>query len=262
MKNAKTQALTSFLAPTRQVKRNGLLWPLVGSLLAISAANAQPLSRVSGPYLRASAGVTFASNVDIARTYDPSVVFLNPPPTTFDVETSSGLSAGAAFGYEFGGIFRAELAYRHLRVGVDQVAALDGFDPSTGGVPALLPVDDGGYGVHAVLANAVVAPRVAFGPFRPFVSAGAGAAHVYERGGFTSGLVGDRADWAPAFQGKAGLMAAISDTASVSIDYSYLRTLDLQFGADGFPDPGGATFGEELNGLGVSTVSLSFIKRF
>lgn len=215
-----------------------------------------------GVYARVSGGVSFTPNIDVSRTFDPTVVFLNPPPSSLEIETNPDWSVGVAAGYDFGGPFRAEVEYRYIRAGVEQVAALDGFDPAIGGVPAPLPVDEGGFGVNAVLANAVFAPRTKIGPFQPFASAGAGAARVAERGGFTFGLLGDRTDWAPAFQGRVGIAAPVSDSARVSLDYSYLRTLDLQFGADGFPDPGGAAVREEVDGLGISTVSLSFEKRF
>ncbi|MEO1014010.1 MAG: hypothetical protein AAFX08_02365 [Pseudomonadota bacterium] len=230
--------------------------------LAPAVAGAQTIGGDSGLYGRVSGGVSFTPDIDVSRTFDPERIFLNPPPSALEIETSQSWSAGAAVGYDFTGPFRAEVEYRYIRSGVDQVTPLDGFSPEIEGVPPPLPVDEGGFGVHAVLANAVLAPQARIGPFQPFVSAGAGAARIAERGGLTFGLLGDRADWSPAFQGRVGLSAPVSNSASVSLDYAYLRTLDLQFGADSFPDPSGVIFREDVDGLGISTISLSFEKRF
>ncbi|MEM9704681.1 MAG: hypothetical protein AAF850_01250 [Pseudomonadota bacterium] len=209
----------------------------------------------TGLYVRASGGISFFADQDADIAISPDLIFIGTPTTEFRIETKTGWTAGAALGFEYNGPFRTEFEYRYLRADADRIVALNGFSNFIGGLPQPREVDEGGFAAHALLANVVLAPKAAaLGPLRPFASVGVGGARIFQREGFFSGAA--RADWAPAFQGRAGLAIAVTETLSVGVDYAYLRTLDLEFRSNA------VSAQETVQGVRASTVSFSIEKRF
>src|SRR5690606_38471384 len=129
----------------------------------------------------------------------------------------------AAIGFQYSKT-RTELEYRRMEMSVDGVAYAGGAAPGTA-----VANDD-------IVAQALMS-NVYFdfpnkSAFTPFIGAGVGGARVENE-------LGAR-DAAFAYQGSAGVEAALSEWFSIGAEYVYFRTLDVKYGPKEFEPAGPA----------------------
>lgn len=200
-----------------------LFFCALSALAPVAAVAQEDGGRATGVYLRGGAGVAFGETLNQNLSYNPDVVFVTPPATSKSTEIGDGFAAAAAIGFQYSKT-RTELEYRRMEMSVDGVAYAGGAAPGTA-----VANDD-------IVAQALMS-NVYFdfpnkSAFTPFIGAGVGGARVENE-------LGER-DAAFAYQGRAGVEAALSEWFSIGAEYVYFRTLDVKYGPKEFEPAGPA----------------------
>lgn len=188
-----------------------------------AAAQAPEAGRATGVYLRGSAGMVFGETFDQDLSWNPAVVFVTPPATSKTTDLGDGLSYGGAIGFQYART-RTELEFRWMEISVDAVAY------AGGAAPVGVVVNDD-LVAHALMSN-VYFDLVNKSPFTPYVGVGVGGVRVENE-------LGER-DAAFAYQGRAGVEAALGDRFSIGAEFVYFRTLDVEYGPKDFTPAGAA----------------------
>lgn len=201
--------------------------------MLIAAAAAAPLaahaqddaSRATGVYVRGGAGVVFGETLNQDLAYDPAIGAPAPLADGKDTDLGEGLAISGAIGFQFART-RTELEYRRMRPSIDGVAYTGGLVIGPG------PVVNDDFEVQALMSN-VYFDLVNNSRFTPYVGVGVGGARIENE-------LGER-DAEFAYQGRAGVEAALGAKLSVGAEYVYFRTLDFRYGPKEFDPstPGG-----------------------
>ncbi len=203
-------------------------------------------------YARFGVGASFVNRLDQDLVYDSRLAFIAPPPDRRVSDFDAAASPSVAIGFSYPSGARTELEYRFLRPPFDSVREFGGFDFMTGGFGAVDVTPAENFAAHFLMSNAYYevarAGRAGF-----FIGAGVG-------GGFFNNGLGAR-DAAFAYQGRGGVSVDITEKASVSMEYVYLRTRDVVFGPDrlGEGDLGVQALGEPFV---MSTANASLQLKF
>ncbi len=200
-------------------------------LLLIAAAALCPIAahaqdgdgRLTGVYLRGSAGAAFGETLEQDLAYNPAAVFLIPPATAKATDLGDGLSYGGAIGFQYART-RTELEYRRMEMSVDAVAY------TGGAAPAVTPINDD-LVAQALMSN-VYFDLVNKSPLTPFIGVGVGGARIENE-------LGER-DAVFAYQGRAGVDVSVGERFSIGAEYVYFRTLDVRYGPKDFTPTGPA----------------------
>jgi opacity protein-like surface antigen len=196
-------------------------------LAATAAALAGPaFAAANGPYVGVEGGVLFP------RTSDLDVILNNT--TTFndgyDVKYKTGYDVDAIAGYKLGIIrLEAEGAYKRAKVKSLGVSTplITAVGTAAGAPVTAADFSVGNHiGVSSLMANALLDSNFGNSRFGGYVGGGAGRAWA--------SMAGDK-DNAWAFQGIAGLRAAVSDHVDAGLKYRYFHTAKLGFN-DSFTD--------------------------
>lgn len=179
----------------------------------LGGAQAQDGELKDGFYLRGGAGVSFVNNLDQEFIYNPFVTFVGPVDAGQTIDTDAGFVATAALGFDYADGIRTELEYRYAGAGIASVTPL----PRTA-LPA--PVNDD-LNAHFIFSNFYFDFRNS-SALTPFIGLGVGGAFVENENA-------DR-DAALAYQGRAGVALALSNSFSIDAEYVYTRTNDLAYG--------------------------------
>lgn len=203
-----------------------------------------------GIYLRAGAGVNFASDWSQDYTYNPDATFVTPPPTGQVVNNSEGLVAAFAVGFDYADGIRTELEYRYVTSQIDGVLIND----AVAGPTASTPVNDD-IMAHLLMTNFYF-DFTNKSPLTPFIGGGVGGAFVEDENA--------NRDATLAYQGRAGVALAIGGGFSADLEYIYLRTNKLVFGVDEDDFVPGGPVGPSINDerYKASSVMLSLRKQF
>lgn len=221
----------------------------VGLSLIVSGAQAQDAAPRDGFYVRAAAGISFASDLEQDLTFSPSVLFADTPPNAQVLDFDSGFVAGGAIGFDYADGIRTELEYRYMTTSIDSVVQSGG----VGGSQTLTPANDD-FNTQLLMTNVFYDFRNS-SRLTPFVGIGVG-------GAFTENENGDR-DAALAYQGRAGLALALNGGFSIDLEYIYTRSNDLVYGpADEDFVAGGPTQRLDDDGISASSVMLGLRKQF
>jgi outer membrane protein OmpA-like peptidoglycan-associated protein len=216
--------------------------------LALGTASAQAQDD-AGYYGTLGVGYSFESGENDFETVENDFPTLDAQQFESELDLSGGPAFYGALGKYFANGFRGEIELSYRERDVDSIPGdglgLAGF-PNNG-------EDLGRVQVSALMANFYKdLPFDAAGRFVPYVGAGVGIAKV--RGEFdnvtgaqaqtdasiNSGIAGplpyriyvSNDDYAPAFQGLAGVKLAISETVGLNIGYRYMQTGEYEY--DGF----------------------------
>lgn len=171
--------------------------------------------RFGGAFLTSSdnEGPGLTSNLTIESDYDP------------------GFVGEGAFGYEFGGGLRAELALGFATSDVDELTIEnDGGIGNAFGVGSLNGLSVSGEGEvegMTFMLNGYYAFDL--GNLRPYLGVGVGGAYVSADISALGEKIVDDNDTVFAYQGIAGLEYAISDDVRIGLRYSYFATQDPSF---------------------------------
>lgn len=186
------------------------------SLIA-GAASAQDEAPRDGVYARVGAGATFLKDWEQDYAFNPDLVFIAPPPTGQTVANGEGLLLAAALGFDYADGIRTELEYRYARTAIDGVVIDDPAGPVAGA-----PTRDDNK-AHLLMTNFYFDfHNDSF--LTPFIGGGVGGAFVENE------LA--RRDAALAYQGRAGVSAALGGGFSADMEYVFLRTNKLAYGPD------------------------------
>jgi opacity protein-like surface antigen len=194
--------------------------------LAPFAAHAQDdASRPTGVYIRGGVGVVFGETLNQDLAYDPAILAPAPLANRKGTDLGEGLAISGAIGFQYART-RTELEYRRMRPSIDGVAYMGGPVISPG------PVVNDDFEVQALMSN-VYFDLVNSSMFTPYVGVGVGGVRVENE-------LGER-DAVFAYQGRAGIEAALGKKLSVGAEYVYFRTLDFRYGPKEFDpsNPGG-----------------------
>lgn len=189
------------------------------------AAYAQEEGRDAGVYLRGGAGAVFGESLGQDLAYDPAIAAPAPLADVKDTDLGDGLSLSGAIGYQYART-RTELEYRRMQASIDSVAYSGGLVIAPG------PVVNDDLEVQALMSN-VYFDLVNKSRFTPYAGLGVGGARIENE-------LGER-DAVFAYQGRAGVEAALGAKLSVGAEFVYFRTLDFRYGPKTFDpsNPGG-----------------------
>jgi len=154
---------------------------------------------------------------------DPSVSFISGGTVNAAVDVDNGYRLGGAIGYDFNDNVALEFETSYIHTGVNAIY--------TGLGGALAPGDGSAI---TLMGNAVIGND--YGPWRPYVGAGIGAALVSLDVDFMSDI--DDSDWAFSAQAFAGVDYQLSDRASIGGRYRFQHIGSTDY-ADGNGNPVG-----------------------
>lgn len=215
-----------------------LIAALAGVSTLASAASAQVASPDIDPaneentggrvYIRAGAGINFGARLEQDVALDPATTFpvIEPVPTPvsgLETDYASGAQGTAAIGFAYPAGTRTELEYRYVSLGVDAISSVP--DMSVG----IDIADPERLRAHFLMSNVYYDFRNN-SALTPFIGVGVGGAFVTDSFG--------QQDAGFAYQARAGLALALSDSLSVDVEYLYARTRALRFGTDEFSTDG------------------------
>ncbi|MCB2112374.1 MAG: P44/Msp2 family outer membrane protein [Parvularculaceae bacterium] len=193
----------------------------LAALMPVAAAAKDDDARQTGVYVRAGAGVAFGETLDQDLSYNPAASFLTAPATMKMSDLGEGFAIAGAIGFQYAKT-RTELEYRRMEMSVEGVAYSGGAAPSA-------PVVNDDLVAQALMSN-VYFDLVNSSAFTPYVGFGVGGARIENE-------LAER-DAVFAYQGRAGVEAALGGRFSVGVEYAYFRTLDVKYGPKEF-DPAG-----------------------
>ena len=191
---------------------------LAASAVAVLASPA--FAAANGPYVGIEGGVTFPRTTDLDVILNNTTTFNNG----YEAKFKTGYDVDAIAGYKLGFIrLEGEAGYKNAKVkslGVSTPLITDvGTAAGTTATPADFSVGNH-IGIKTLMANALLDSNFGNSRFGGYVGGGAGRAWA--------NLSGD-SDNAWAFQGIAGLRAAISDHVDAGVKYRYFHTAKLGF---------------------------------
>ncbi|MEX6632920.1 outer membrane protein [Hyphococcus lacteus] len=223
---------------------------VAGIFVATSTIAAAQEPAKDGIYLRAGAGVNFASDWSQDYTYNPDATFVTPPPTGQAVNNDKGLVAAFAVGFDYADGIRTELEYRYATSQIDGVLIND----AVAGPTVSTPVNDD-IVAHLLMTNFYF-DFTNKSPLTPFIGGGVGGAFVEDESA--------NRDATLAYQGRAGVALAMGGGFSADLEYIYLRTNKLVFGVDEDDFVPGGPVGPSINDerYKASSVMLSLRKQF
>lgn len=177
----------------------------VGAALAAGEAQAGE----DGPYVSVFGGVSLPQDTDMEiRPTDPSLFGIAFIPATIYFDPSG--VGGAAVGYQWNSLaFEGEVAFRREQVDSERIP----FSPDP------IPLE-GHQDATTLMAN-VYYNFDNDSRFTPYVGAGAGVAFLSLKAGTPGSPPIEVDDTAAAFQAIAGLSYAMSDSASIGLEYRY-----------------------------------------
>ncbi|MGF1542924.1 MAG: outer membrane protein [Parvularculaceae bacterium] len=211
--------------------------------LAQTAENGAPAGRAAGLYARFGVGAAFANDLEQDLTFGPIVTLAASPPTPIETEIDTSAVGAFAVGYQYPGNTRTELEYRFASADAAAVEA----GPGDRAQP------DDAFRVHLLTSNVYYDFRNS-SRFTPFVGVGVGGAFV------DNGL--GQTDAAFAYQGRAGVEAALTDRNALSVEYVYARTRELTFGPVEFDETNADEVRIDGDVYAASTVLISFRRTF
>ncbi|MEM6415242.1 MAG: outer membrane beta-barrel protein [Pseudomonadota bacterium] len=228
------------------------------TMVADAGAAPNPDNNSGKVYLRINLGLASTGNLTASTPDDFSVFSSSQSVTEAEIDRRVGITAGGAVGYDISKSFSAEIEYRFLNNSFDAVEPLNGFEDSNEAASATLDSPGGAIRSNIVLANIIYDFGEA-GRFRPFVSAGIGAA----KGSFgseTSFVDPDlSSSWGIAFQGRVGFGYELISNLQVGADYSYIGATSTSFTSVELISPPQSL---ELEGLRNGTINIFVEKRF
>jgi len=180
----------------------------VGALLTFFYV---PVSGAEGFYV--------GGNIGFAKADDSELTDSTVPGITVDTEFDSGLSFGAALGYDFNN-FRVEGEISYQQNDIDNIGAEGVYFDATGDAVALSFLINGYY--DFINSSA----------FTPYVSAGLGVAQIefnnlnISRLGFSGS---SDEDTVFAYQIGAGVGYAITEKVTIDLKYRYFGTADSEY---------------------------------
>ena len=190
-------------------------------LAATAAALAGPaFAAANGPYVGVEGGVMFPRTTDLDVILNNTTTFDNGYETKF----KTGDDVDAIAGYKFGILkLEAEGAYKRAKVKSLGVSTplITSVGTAAGAPVTAADFSVGNHiGVTSLMANALLDSNFGNSRFGGYVGGGAGRAWA--------SFAGDK-DNAWAFQGIAGLRAAVSDHVDAGLKYRYFHTAKLGF---------------------------------
>lgn len=208
-----------------------------GSVLG-SSSSAQDDASLGSVYARVGGGVSFVNDWDQDVTYSPDLggifpcppgfgcpAVIRPTPDGQNLNSSEGIVATAAIGFDYADGIRTELEYRYASADIDSKVVT--FSTAPEGVippdPEVQTPREDSINAHFILTNFYF-DFTNSSPFTPFIGGGVG-------GAFVANENGDR-DAVLAYQGRAGVSLTISEGFYLDGEYVYLRTNELAFGPD------------------------------
>ena len=217
------------------------------SWVVLSVVMASPaLAFEEDLYGRISVGVSVNGEMEQSLATNPDLEFLIPPPTSQSFEPNVGFNGGAAVGLRFSSYgLRGEVEYRYTSSDVDEVRN-EGVE-----VPPVEALDDT-LSAHSVFGN-LIYDFEPISSFVPYIGAGVGIANV-------SSIEGND-DTAIAFQVKGGVEMPLTSGSAISLEYSYMRTGELELGPQEF-SPDIVTIISDTDPYSVSSLTLSYIFGF
>ena len=195
---------------------------------AVAALASPAFAAANGPYVGIEGGVTFPRTTDLDVILNNTTTYNNG----YEVKSKTGYDVDAIAGYKLGLIrLEAEGAYKRAKVkslGVSTPLVTD--VGTAAGVPVTAADFSVGnhIGITSLMANALLDSNFGNSRFGGYVGGGAGRAWA--------SMSGDK-DNAWAFQGIAGLRAAVSDHVDAGLKYRYFHTGKLTFD-DAFTENG------------------------
>jgi opacity protein-like surface antigen len=196
-------------------------------LAATAAALAGPaFAAANGPYVGVEGGIMFPRTSDLDVILNNTTTFNNG----YDVKYKTGYDVDAIAGYKLGLLrLEAEGAYKRAKVKSLGVSTplITAVGTAAGAPVTAADFSVGNHiGVSSLMANALLDSNFGNSRFGGYVGGGAGRAWA--------SMSGDK-DNAWAFQGIAGLRAAVSDHVDAGLKYRYFHTAKLGFD-DSFTD--------------------------
>lgn len=167
----------------------------------------------------AAEGFYVSGNIGLAMANDSELTDSTVPGTTVDTEFDSGLSFGAALGYDFKP-FRVEGEISYQQNDIDNIGAGDVFFEPTGDAVVLSFLMNGYY--DFINSSA----------FTPYVSAGLGVAQI-EFNNLNISALGfsgsNDEDTVFAYQVGVGVGYAITEKVTIDLKYRYFGTADSEY---------------------------------
>lgn len=191
---------------------------LAASAVAVLASPA--FAAANGPYVGIEGGVTFPRTTDLDVILNNTTTYNNG----YEAKFKTGYDVDAIAGYKLGFIrLEGEAGYKNAKVkslGVSTPLITD-VGTAAGTTATADDFSVGNHiGIKTLMANALLDSNFGNSRFGGYVGGGAGRAWA--------NLSGD-SDNAWAFQGIAGLRAAISDHVDAGVKYRYFHTAKLGF---------------------------------